>query len=69
MVKQVLSRIQRRVDDNEYTIKTRLQVFRELNLSIINYYSKQGLLRTVNATGSEEQIFEQLRQIFSSFET
>lgn len=68
MVKRVLSRNQGRVDDNEYTIKKRLQVFRELNLPVINYYSKRGLLRTVNATGSEQQIFEQVRQIFSSFE-
>ncbi|KAL9269335.1 putative UMP-CMP kinase 2 [Drosera capensis] len=68
MVKRVLSRNQGRVDDNEYTIKKRLQVFRELNLPVINYYSKRGLLRTVNATGAEDQIFEQVRQIFSSFE-
>ncbi|GAB2265366.1 Probable UMP-CMP kinase 2 [Dionaea muscipula] len=68
MVKRVLSRNQGRVDDNEYTIKKRLQVFWDLNLPVINYYSKRGLLRTINATGSEDQIYEQVRQIFYAYE-
>ncbi|GMH08797.1 hypothetical protein Nepgr_010637 [Nepenthes gracilis] len=68
MVKRVLSRNQGRVDDNQCTVKKRLKVFRELNLPVINYYSKRGLLRTINATGTKDEIFEQVRQIFAVYE-
>lgn len=64
MVKRVLNRNQGRVDDNMETIKKRLKVFEALNLPVINYYSKKGKVFKINAVGTEDEIFEQVRPIF-----
>lgn len=68
MVKRVLNRNQGRIDDNEETVKKRLKVFKELSLPVIKYYSKKGILHTINAVGTEDEIFEQVRSIFSAYE-
>ncbi|KAE8657195.1 UMP-CMP kinase [Hibiscus syriacus] len=68
MVKRVLNRNQGRVDDNLETIKKRLQVFEALSLPVINYYSQRGKLYTIKAIGTEDEIFEQVRPIFTAFE-
>lgn len=66
MVKRVLNRNQGRVDDNIDTVKKRLKVFEILNLPVIDYYSKRGKLRKINAVGTEDEIFEKVRPIFSA---
>lgn len=66
MVKRVLSRNQGRVDDNMDTMKKRLNVFEELHHPVINYYSEKGKLYKINAVGTEDEIFEQVRPIFAS---
>ncbi|GMJ00187.1 hypothetical protein like AT4G25280 [Hibiscus trionum] len=68
MVKRLLNRNQGRVDDNLETIKTRLKVFEALSLPVINYYSQRGKLYTIRARGTEDEIFEQVRPIFTAFE-
>ncbi|KAL9237072.1 hypothetical protein vseg_011661 [Gypsophila vaccaria] len=68
MVKRVLNRNEGRVDDNEDTLKKRLKVFRELSLPVVDYYSKKGILHKVNAVGTEDDIFDQVRAIFSVYE-
>lgn len=68
MVKRVLNRNEGRVDDNVETVKKRLQVFRELSLPVINCYSKKGILHKINAVGTEDDIFEQVRAVFSVYE-
>ncbi|KAA8539810.1 hypothetical protein F0562_026502 [Nyssa sinensis] len=68
MVKRVLSRNQGRVDDNINTFKKRLEVFTALNLPVIKYYSGKGKLYKINAVGTEDEIFEQVRQVFAAYE-
>ncbi|XP_015581030.2 probable UMP-CMP kinase 2 [Ricinus communis] len=68
MVKRVLNRNEGRVDDNIDTIKKRLEVFSALNLPVIGYYSKKGKLHTINAVGTVDEIFEQVRPVFSACE-
>ncbi|XWS47654.1 hypothetical protein CRYUN_Cryun13aG0002700 [Craigia yunnanensis] len=68
MVKRVLNRNQGRVDDNLETIRKRLKVFEALNLPVINYYSQRGKLHTVNAVGTVDEIYEQVRPAFSALE-
>lgn len=68
MVKRVLNRNEGRVDDNEETVKKRLKVFRELSLPVVDYYSKKGILHRINAMGTADEIFEQVRSIFSAYE-
>ncbi|XP_004506608.1 UMP-CMP kinase-like isoform X2 [Cicer arietinum] len=68
MVKRVLSRNQGRIDDNIDTIKKRLKVFESLNLPVIDYYAKKGKLHRINAVGTEDEIFEQVRPVFAACE-
>ncbi|XVF11172.1 hypothetical protein REPUB_Repub08aG0003100 [Reevesia pubescens] len=68
MVKRVLNRNQGRVDDNLETIRKRLKVFEALSLPVINYYSQRGNLRKINAVGMEDEIFEQVRPVFTALE-
>ncbi|KAJ1426502.1 UMP-CMP kinase [Sesbania bispinosa] len=68
MVKRVLSRNQGRIDDNIDTIKKRLKVFEALNLPVIDYYAKKGKLHRINAVGTVDEIFEQVRPVFEELE-
>ncbi|CAO2839028.1 unnamed protein product [Amaranthus hypochondriacus] len=68
MVKRLLNRKQGRVDDNKETVKTRLKVFKELSLPVVNYYSGRGILHTIDAVGTEDEIFKQVRAVFSAYE-
>jgi adenylate kinase len=49
-----------RKDDEEATVKERLRVYEEKTRPVLSYYSGSGLLRTVRAEGSLEEITERL---------
>ncbi|XP_075111334.1 UMP-CMP kinase isoform X1 [Nicotiana tabacum] len=66
MVKRVLNRNEGRVDDNEHTVKERLKVYKAVTLPVVNHYAKKGKLYKVDGTGTQEEIFERVRPIFSS---
>ncbi|KAF5731086.1 UMP-CMP kinase [Tripterygium wilfordii] len=66
MVERVLSRNQGRVDDNINTMEKRLKVFEALSLPVINYYSNKGKLHKIDAVGTVDEIFEQVRPIFDA---
>ncbi|KAI3872239.1 hypothetical protein MKW98_011731 [Papaver atlanticum] len=68
MVKRVLCRNEGRVDDNIDTLKKRLKIYESLNLPVINYYLAKGKVHKINAVGPEEEIFEQVHPIISSYE-
>lgn len=68
MVNRVLNRNEGRVDDNIDTVRKRLQVFKALNLPVINYYAKRGKLYTINAVGTVDEIFGQVRAVFAALE-
>ena len=46
-----------RDDDQEATIRARLQVYEEQTAPLIAYYKDKGLLRTINGVGAIEEIF------------
>lgn len=50
-----------RDDDTEEAIRTRLAVYREQTLPLLDLYRKQGLLRTVEADGSIEEVDARVR--------
>ena len=54
-----------RVDDNEETIKKRLQTFHEVTQPVIDYYQKQGKLRRVNAERDPNAIFEDVEKVLN----
>ncbi|MDF1557164.1 MAG: adenylate kinase [ANME-2 cluster archaeon] len=49
-----------RDDDTEEAVKTRLVAYYAQTHPLIDYYSEQGLLRTVNGTGSIDDIFREI---------
>ena len=51
-----------REDDNEKTISSRLDVYREQTEPVIEYYRERDKLRTIDADGNVDEIYERLRQ-------
>jgi adenylate kinase len=51
-----------REDDNEETIRSRLDVYREQTEPVVDYYRERGKLRTIDAEGTIEAIYERLKE-------
>jgi adenylate kinase len=49
-----------REDDNEATIRNRLDVYREQTEPLIEFYEKRGLLRTIDADGTIDDVYGRL---------
>uniref|UniRef100_A0A0G2K7Q6 Uncharacterized protein n=1 Tax=Rattus norvegicus TaxID=10116 RepID=A0A0G2K7Q6_RAT len=49
-----------RVDDNEETIKKRLETYYKATEPVISFYDKRGIVRKVNAEGSVDTVFSQV---------
>jgi adenylate kinase len=47
-----------RTDEDEETVRRRLEVYRESTAPLLKFYSDRGLLREVDATGPEAQVAE-----------
>jgi adenylate kinase len=50
-----------RDDDNEATIRNRLQVYERQTAPLVDYYTKKGLLATVPATGEVGAVYARLK--------
>jgi len=50
-----------RMDDSPVTIRERLRQYYQLTKPLIEYYRRQGLLRTIDGTGTEDQVFARVR--------
>jgi adenylate kinase len=50
-----------RDDDNEATIRNRLQVYERQTAPLVDYYTAKGLLRTVPATGEVDAVHSRLK--------
>ena len=55
-----------RSDDNEATISNRLRVYEAQTAPLVDYYRKQGKLRTVQGIGEIKDIFKSITQILDS---
>lgn len=51
-----------RKDDNEQTVRNRLNVFKETITPVLDYYSSKGILKTVDATQATENVLGQLKK-------
>ncbi|XP_044848963.1 adenylate kinase isoenzyme 1 isoform X4 [Mauremys mutica] len=62
MVKRLLKRGETsgRVDDNEETIKKRLDTYYKATEPVITFYEKRGIVRKLNAEGSVDDVFVQV---------
>ena len=54
-----------RDDDNEVVIRNRLEVYREKTSPLISFYQDKGLLVSVQANGSVEEITQRITEILS----
>jgi adenylate kinase len=62
LVRRIMARaaVEGRSDDNETTVKNRLQVFEAETRPLIEYYEGRGVLRRVDATQPAENVTEQI---------
>jgi adenylate kinase len=51
-----------RDDDKEDVIKARMEVYKKDTEPVVRHYEKKGVLKTVNAMGSEDQIYQKLEE-------
>lgn len=56
-----------RKDDTEEVVVTRLEVFKNGNDPILNYYKSQDVLVSVNAQQTESEVFNDIKKIIESF--
>ncbi len=52
-----------RKDDNPETVKSRLSVYLEQTKPLIEYYQKQGKLRTVDGNKPVDEVFEEILKV------
>jgi adenylate kinase len=52
-----------RPDDNVETIQERLEQYHSLTEPLAEYYRGQGILRTIDGTGTPEQVFERIKKV------
>ncbi len=64
LVQRLINRgkIEGRADDNEQTIRTRMQVYQEETAPLLAYYRKRGLLVEINGEQSVEAVQQDLVQ-------
>lgn len=54
---------ERRADDNEATVRSRLEAYHEQTVPILDHYAAQNLVRTVDGMASIDAVTDQLRAI------
>ena len=55
------AKVERRDDDTPATILERMSVFRIQTSPIINYYRQRGLLESIDAMGTPDEVFQRIR--------
>lgn len=55
-----------RTDDNEESMRKRIVTYTQSTMPIIKYYESQGLVRQIKANRPIDEVFEQVKQAFSS---
>ncbi len=55
--------LEQRADDNEESVRVRLETYEVETEPLLDYYSGQGILKKVDGTGDVEQIYLQLEKL------
>nr|KAG5689881.1 hypothetical protein BaRGS_002392 [Batillaria attramentaria] len=68
MTKRLLGRAATsgRVDDNEETIKKRLETFHNITQPVIDYYEKENKVRKIKAEGEVDEVFADVVKVFDA---
>jgi adenylate kinase len=56
-----------RIDDREEAVQNRLNVYKKQTQPLINYYSKKGILVTLDGTKDINEVFEDIRAVLAKF--
>ena len=56
-----------RADDKEEAVKNRLNVYKNQTQPLIDYYTKQGLLVTLDGTKDIDEVFEEIKAVLTKF--
>jgi adenylate kinase len=54
--------LMQREDDNEKTIGNRLDVYRQQTEPLVDFYKKRDKLKTIDADGSIDEVYERFQQ-------
>jgi adenylate kinase len=54
------SELYQRDDDNETTVRSRLATYNQATKPLIDYYAKQGILKTIKGVGGIDDIFKKI---------
>lgn len=52
-----------RADDNPRTIAQRMEVYKKQTAPLVDYYRKRGILATIDALGTPDEVFERIRAV------
>ena len=65
LVQRLLKRaeLEGRSDDNEATVRNRMEVYRRQTQPLLEYYEGRGVLKRVDGIGSVEEIQERIREV------
>ena len=61
------AKVERRDDDTPATILERMSVFRIQTSPIVNYYRQRGLLESIDAMGTPDEVFQRIRASVDRF--
>lgn len=65
LVQRLLKRaeLEGRSDDNETTVRNRMEVYRRQTQPLLDYYAGHGVLRSVDGTGSIDEVQDRIREV------
>ena len=65
LVQRLLKRaeLEGRSDDNETTVRNRMEVYRRQTQPLLDYYAGHGVLRSVDGTGSIDEVQARIREV------
>ncbi|VEN51745.1 unnamed protein product [Callosobruchus maculatus] len=62
--RRCLQREDRRTDDNIDIIQKRFRTYLNETLPVLQYYEQTGLLRRIDANKSQDEVFEEVKELF-----
>jgi adenylate kinase len=66
LMRRILNRGEGRSDDTPEKVKTRLEVYNDETSPVLNYYKQKGIYKSIDGTGTIEQIFERINAVLES---
>ena len=52
-----------RSDDNEETVRKRLEIYKQETFPLVDFYRKKGVLREIDGNKSVEEVFQQIMEV------